>query len=82
MVCNLEFIVPPRNQGQIVEVSYAGTLDGYVIRQIYGQCDQKKSFAISRALVDDDGEYWNGSPKNKRWRKMTEKEMTKYGLSE
>jgi len=60
------FYTPPRNQGQIVIVSYA-YVDGYVIRQRVDQSDRSVEYAVSRALPDDDGEYWSAAPKNEDW---------------
>ena len=66
------FHTPPRNQGQIVEVSYASA-DGYVIRRSLDQSpDGPTEYAISRCLSGDEGDYWNGGPRNRRWRKISE----------
>ena len=67
----INWITPPENQGQIVIVSYAGA-DGTVYRQTFDQSDRTAEYHASRALVDDEGDYWNGAPANRRWRKVTE----------
>lgn len=43
----LRFLTPPVNQGQIVEVSYAGTGDGRVIRRTHDQSDRTTHYAIA-----------------------------------
>ncbi len=70
----MRFHVPPVNQGQIVEVSYASD-DGYVFRCRYDQSDRTKVYAMSRCLTGDEGDYWNGPPSNRRWRKISEDEI-------
>jgi hypothetical protein len=64
------FHTPPRNQGQIVEVSYT-MIDGQVIRKTYDQSDRSTEYAASAALAHDEGDYWNQEPRNKRWRKIS-----------
>jgi hypothetical protein len=64
------FYTPPRNQGQIVEVSYT-QIDGQVIRKTYDRSDGSVVYAISKAHVDDEGDYWNQEPRNARWRKIS-----------
>jgi hypothetical protein len=66
----MRFHTPPANQGQIVEVSYACS-EGYVIRRRYDQSDRTTDYAIAKCLNDDDGDYWNGAPANKRWSALT-----------
>jgi len=73
------FHVPPRNQGQIVEVAYAA-VDGMVIQRVYDRSDRSINFSTSKMLKGDEGEYWNGEPSNKRWRRMTIEELRQYGL--
>jgi len=63
------FHTPPRNQGQIVEVTYA-MIDDQVIRRIHDRSDMTTRYAISRASVGDEGDYWNREPHNCRWRKI------------
>lgn len=81
MTDKIMFHVPPRNQGQIVEVAYAA-VDGMVIQRVYDASDRSIDFYISKMLKDDEGDYWNGEPSNKRWRKMTNKELHQYGLED
>ena len=69
------FHVPPRNQGQIVEVAYAyiaGTDE--VVRRIHDQSDGSMEYAVSKALADDEGDYWQREPRNKRWRTISREE--------
>jgi hypothetical protein len=46
-----------------------------VIRRIYDQSDRSMEFHVSKALLDDQGDYWNGAPTNKRWRKISKAEV-------
>ena len=71
------FYTPSRNQGQIVEFSYAA-VEGYVIRRMYDRSGGTTEYDIRTALVDDEGDYRNGAPKNQRWRKITEAEANQY----
>jgi hypothetical protein len=75
----LQFHLPPVNAGQIVLVSYAAA-NGWVIERTYDQSDRSTGYRISKALADDEGDYWNGEPANRRWRKLTAAEMKRYGL--
>lgn len=77
MTAEVEFYVPPKNQGQIVEVSY-GCDEIYVYRLWHDRSDGEKRYARSRLLTDDDGCYWNHSPKNRRWIEMSKSEWAKY----
>lgn len=70
------FHTPPRNQGQIVEVSYA-MIDGQVIRRTCDQSDRSTEYAITKAKIDDEGDYWNGEPTNARWRKISASELAR-----
>jgi hypothetical protein len=74
---HVDFITPPENQGQIVEKSYVLLWDNTVLRCIYDQSDGSLEYATSRALSGDEGEYQNGAPKNKRWRKISHDEATR-----
>jgi hypothetical protein len=49
----LRFLTPPRNQGQIVEVSYAGLYDGRVLCKTYDQSDRSTSYAVADLSPDD-----------------------------
>lgn len=64
-------IVPPENQGQAVEVAYTNVGEGYVLRRRIDRSDLSVAYAIARCLRSDEGDYWNGAPKNKRWRPIT-----------
>lgn len=47
---------PPENQGQIVEVSYAGLYDGRVLRRTLDRSDRSVQFAVADLDLDtDDG---------------------------
>ena len=52
---DLCFLVPPVNQGQIVEVSYAGLYDGRVLCRTVDRSDRSVSYAVAR-LADDEVE--------------------------
>lgn len=78
---SVTFHVPPRNQGQSVTYSYAQTEDGHVIECREDRSDGETSYRISKALANDEGDYWNGGPRNKRWRAVTPKEIKRYGLN-
>jgi hypothetical protein len=75
------FHVPPRCQGQTVEVSYGTTEDGKVIRHSLDRSDRTESYQIARQLASDEGDYWQAEPRNKRWRTMTAAEVKRYGLA-
>ena len=77
----LVFHTPPQNQGQIVAESYA-MADGLVICHRSDASDRTSEYFVSRALRDDEGDYWNAPPTNRRWRKMTAAELRRYGLSD
>ncbi len=67
----LEFHVPPRNQGQIVEVAYALFAEGnLVVKRVHDGSDGSATYYISPVCDDDDGDYWNGAPKNKDWQEL------------
>jgi hypothetical protein len=68
------FHTPPRNQGQIVLVSYT-QIDGIVIRKTYDQSDCSTRYHTSPARYDDLGEYWNGAPPNRRWKSATSQDI-------
>ena len=70
----MRFYTPPRNQGQIVEVSY-GMVDGWVIRCTYDRHDRTTVYARSKAHLSDEGDYWNREPRNVRWKQITESEF-------
>ena len=55
------FHTPPANQGQIVEISYASA-ERYVIKRKLDFSDGETHYYVSRALVVDDGDYWNAFP--------------------
>ena len=69
------FIIPPEEGGQIVTRSYAMMYERngqpIVIRLTYDSADGSRSFDAARPLPRDSGEYWNGGPKNKRWRSVS-----------
>ena len=68
------FIVPPE-EGGIVTRSYAMLYqrDGcpVVLRLTYDAADGSRTFHASKPLRDDSGDYWNGRPRNRRWRPVT-----------
>ena len=69
------FIIPPEEGGQIVTRSYAMMYERndqpIVVRLTYDSADGSRRFDAARPLPRDDGRYWNGAPKNKRWRAVT-----------
>lgn len=71
----MTFHTPPKNQGQIVEVSYALIDGGIVIRKTHDRSNGKTEYAESAVLTSDEGDYWNVSPANKRWRKLSPREV-------
>jgi hypothetical protein len=76
------FYVSGRNQGQIVEVAYAACY-GDVVRRVIDQSigigrPGRVEYAVSKMRADDEGDYWQTEPKNKRWRKITEAEAQRY----
>lgn len=69
------FHTPPKNQGQMVTYSYASAEDGMVIQRVHDSSIGRTSYYSSKALSNDDGEYWNQAPKNKRWKWLTALEL-------
>lgn len=69
-------ITPPEDQGQIVVVSYALCYD-VVIQRWLDQSDGQIIWSKSRALKNDEGDYWNGGPSNKRWTRISAEEADK-----
>jgi len=69
-----QFHTAPEDQGQIVTVSYA-MVDGTVLRHTYDASDREERFARSQALAADQGDYWDGAPKNRRWKTITRAEF-------
>ena len=61
------FFTPPANQGQIVEVSYA-VVGERVVRKHHDRSDGTTTYADSKLLNDDDADYWNAAPANRKWR--------------
>ena len=68
------FHVPPENQGQIVEVAYAA-VGGHVVERTHDRSDGSTRYSVSKMLADDQGEYWNGAPRNKRWKPISERQF-------
>lgn len=67
----LDFITPPECGGQLVEVSYAADFEaGYVYRRKRDRSVGETTIHRSRILVDDECDYWNGRPANKRWKRI------------
>jgi len=68
------FIVPPEEGGQIVSHSFALLHDRnrpVLVRLTYDAADGRRTFHVSKPLRHDDGAYWNGSPRNRRWKAVT-----------
>jgi hypothetical protein len=70
------FHTPPRNQGQIVEISYT-QIDGRVIRKVFDQSDRTTEYAVADALDDDEGDYWNDEPGNSDWKPISAQELNR-----
>ena len=71
----MKFITPPECGGQIVTHSYATCLwhgVGYVIEEAFDASDRTYTYRMSKLLANDRGEYWNGAPRNRRWRRITQ----------
>jgi hypothetical protein len=68
------FNVAPSDQGQIVEVAYGMWVD-MVYRRVTDRGDRTVTYAVSKALAGDDGDYWNGAPLNRRWKKISERDF-------
>lgn len=63
--------VAPKNQGQIIEVAFAATGDGRVLRRITDRSDRTVRYAIADMHRDDAGDYWQTVPRNRRWRPIS-----------
>lgn len=70
----MTYHIAPQNQGQMVEVAYATTGDGRVVRRTHDKSDRTTRYAISRMLTGDEGDYWQTEPRNRRWTDITEGE--------
>lgn len=64
------WIVAPEDHGQTVEVSYC-MIDGIVYRQRHDRSDGAVEYHASDALAGDEGDYQNGAPRNRRWRRIS-----------
>ena len=65
------FITPPEEGGQIVSHSFALLHDRnrpVLVRLTYDAADGTRRFHVSTPLRNDAGDYWNGRPRNRRWR--------------
>ena len=77
----MNWITPPECQGRIVEVSYALRGDK-VLRRHFDRSDRSTCFFSSTVLTDDQCEWWNGEPRNKRWRRLSRREIGRLGLDD
>jgi hypothetical protein len=76
------FHVSARNQGQIVEIAHAACY-GNVVRRITDQSigtgrPSRVEYAVATMMADDEGDYWQTEPANRRWRKISEAEAQRY----
>jgi hypothetical protein len=76
------FHVAPINQGQIVEIAYAACC-GDVVRRITDQSigigrPGRVKYAVSKMRANDEGDYWQTTPANRRWREISEAEAHRY----
>lgn len=55
------FVVPPQNMGQIVEVSYSCTSE-HIIERINDRTDNSVKY-MAYDFVDDEFDPWNGAPR-------------------
>jgi hypothetical protein len=82
MTTELTFHVPPRNQGQMVEQSYAADHErGEVIRRTADASARTIEYHASPLLAGDEGEYWNAPPRNRRWHRLDSAELARLGLA-
>ena len=44
---DLTFLPPPRNQGQMIEVAYAGDYQGNVIKRVHDRSDRTTQYFIA-----------------------------------
>lgn len=65
----MRFIIPPENAGQIIENAYCLYGD-YVYKRVYGRDTRNCIYFRSKSLKNDEGDYWNGAPRNKRWERI------------
>ena len=77
----MRFYVPPENQGQIVEVAYAETPDGIVVRAT-DRHDGSVSFSVARWTKKltrwwDSVGPWNAAPPGGRWRRLKKREAAR-----
>lgn len=65
----MNFIVPPENAGQIIENAYC-LFGDYVYKRVYSRATLNCIYFKSKALKNDEGDYWNRAPRNKRWKRI------------
>ena len=44
---DLTFLTPPRNQGQMIEVAYAGDYQGNVVKRVHDRSDRTTEYFIA-----------------------------------
>lgn len=68
------FATPRAHQGQTVEISYAASPYGTVVRRTLDHSDGTAVYHAARMQADDKGDYWDDPPPNARWRRITVRE--------
>ena len=68
------FITPPECGGQAVSREY-WLVGDTVVRHTHDRSSGQSCFHVSRRLARDTGEYWNGAPKNRRWRSTSKEHI-------
>lgn len=74
----LTFHTPPECGGQIVDVGYASTGDGQVIRWRHDRSSGKNSYEIADADEDYEGDFWNGGPRGLSWGPLDADDVKRY----
>jgi len=77
----MKFHTPPKNQGQTVEVSYAGVAAGIIMR-VHDRSDRSTSYYLARWTNKLDRWWdavgpWNAEPPTKFGRRLSEKEVAR-----
>lgn len=76
------FVIPPENQGQIVEVSYAWDEDGLLFRRVLDKSDQSEELYIAdndeEQLVPQGHLFVNGSPEEwvQDWKRVNPRDYS------
>lgn len=83
-IMSLTFAVCPQDQGQIVEISYAGWAEGdLIVRRVHDRSDGDVSYTVTEWRDDEEFGPQNGDvPADSRFRDPTAAERRSLGLAD